>query len=86
MYKLNYYSKVTEGKSNKEQEYEYCGSGETFRLRRDAIHYLLEIVQNDYKVMGYFTAVRTGSIYCYKSEKTAQGDRRIIEYLIKVEK
>ena len=86
MYRLSYYSKITEGKSNKEQEYEYCGSGETFRLRKNALHYLLEIVQNDYKEMGYSIEVRTGSIYCYKSEKTAQGDRRIVEYLIKVEK
>ena len=86
MYRLCYYSKVTESLSSKEEEYEYCGSGETFRLRKNALHYLLEIVQNDYKAMGYSIEVRTGSIYCYKSEKTAQGDRRIIEYLIKVEK
>lgn len=86
MYRLSYYCKITEGKSNKEPKYEYCGSGENFRLRRDALHYLLEIVQNDYKAMGYSIEVRRGSIYCYKSEKTTQGDRRIIEYLIKVEK
>lgn len=86
MYRLCYYSKITEGLNNKETEYEYCGSGETFRLRRDALRYLLEIVQNDYKVMGYSIEVRKGSIYCYKSEKNAQGDRRIIEYLIKVKK
>lgn len=86
MYRLYYYSRITEGLNSKETEYEYCGSGETFRLRRDALHYLLEIVQNDYKEMGYSTEVRSGSIYCYKSEKNAQGERKIIEYLIKVEK
>lgn len=86
MYRLCYYCKITEGLSSKEQEYEYCGSSETFRLRKNAIHYLLEIVQNDYKVMGYSTEVRRGSIYCYKSEKTAQGDRKVTEILIKVEK
>ena len=86
MYRLCYYRKITEGQSSKEQEYEYCGSGETFRLRKNALHYLLKIVQNDYKVMGYSIEVRKGSIYCYRSEKTAQGNRRIIEYLIKVEK
>lgn len=86
MYRLNYYKKITEGLNSKEPEYEYCGSGETFRLKRDALRYLLEIVQNDYIVMGYSIEVRRGSIYCYKSEKTAQGDRKIIEYLIKVEK
>lgn len=86
MYRLCYYSKITEGLNNKESEYEYCGSGETFRLRKEALHYLLEIVQNDYKAMGYSIEVRRGSIYCYRSENTAQGNRRIIEYLIKVEK
>ena len=86
MYRLVYYSRIKEGLSNKEQKYEYSGTGETFRLRKNALHYLLEIVQNEYKAMGYATEVRVGSIYCYRSEKTAQGDRKIIEFLIKVEK
>lgn len=86
MYKLNYYVKHTEGLTGKEQNYEYLGMGEFFRLRRNALHYLFDIVQNEYKAMGYATEVRVGSIYCYKSEKTAQGDRKIIEMLIKVEK
>jgi hypothetical protein len=86
MYRLNYYSKITEGLSHKEQKFEYVGSGETFRLRKNALHYLLEIVQNEYRDMGFATEIRVGSIYCYKSEKTAQGDRKVIELLIKVEK
>lgn len=86
MYKLNYYSKITEGLASKEQEYEYLGMGEFFRLRRNALHYLYEIVQNEYISMGYSTEKRVGSLYCYKSEKTAEGDRRIKEILIKVEK
>lgn len=86
MYKLNYYSKITESLTSKEQDYEYIGSGENFRLRRDALNYLFEIVQNEYKAMGYTTEVKVGSIYCYKSEKTASGDRKVIELLIKVEK
>lgn len=85
MYKLNYYVKNTEGLTSKEQNYEYLGMGESFRLRRTALHYLFDIVQNEYKAMGYTTEVRVGSIYCYKSEKTAQGDRKIIEMLIKIE-
>lgn len=85
MYKLNYYVKHTEGLTSKEQNYEYLGMGEFFRLRRNALHYLFDIVQNEYKAMGYATEVRVGSIYCYKSEKTAQGDRKIIEMLIKIE-
>ena len=86
MYKLNYYSKQTEGLSSKEQDYDYLGKGELFRLRRDALHYLFDIVQNEYKAMGFATEVRVGSLYCYKSEKTAQGDRKVTEILIKIER
>lgn len=86
MYKLNYYSKQTEGFSSKEQNYEYLGTGMSFRLRRDAIHYLFDIVQDVYREKGFATEVRVGSIYCYKSEKTAQGDQKVTEMLIKVEK
>lgn len=86
MYKLNYYSKLTTGLASKKQKLEYTGTGETFRLRRNAVHYLFEIVQKEYKAMDYATEKRVGSLYCYKSEKTAEGDRKIIEILIKVEK
>lgn len=86
MYKLNYYSKIKEGLASKEQKYEYLGMGECFRLRKNALHYLFEIVQNDYNSAGYTTEKRVGSLFCYKSEKTAEGDRRVNEILIKVEK
>lgn len=86
MYKLNYYTKLTEGLASKEQSFENTGTGETFRLRRNALHYLYEIVQSEYNAMGYATEKRVGSLYCYKSEKTAEGDRRVMEILIKVEK
>lgn len=86
MYKLNYYSKLTEGLTSKEQKYEYNGEGETFRLRKNALHYLYDIVQSEYISMGYATEKRVGSLYCYKSIKTKEGDRTIIEKLIKVEK
>lgn len=86
MYKLNYYSKITTSLASKEQNFEYTGTGETFRLRRNAVHYLFDIVQNEYKAMDYATEKRVGSLYCYKSEKTAEGDRKVIEILIKVEK
>lgn len=36
--------------------------------------------------MDYATEKRVGSLYCYKSEKTAEGDQRIMEIIIKVEK
>ena len=83
MYALVYYFKETEGQSVVEKEYH---RGEIFRLRKNALHYVLDIVQNDYKESGYATEVRIGGIYCYKSEKTAQGDRKITEIMIKVEK
>ena len=60
--------------------------GEFFRLRRNALHYLFDIVQNEYRERGYATEVRVGSLYCYKSDKTDDGNRKIIEILIKVEK
>lgn len=86
MYKLNYYSRSIADNADKEQKFEYIGMGEFFRLRRNALHYLFDIVQNEYRESGYATEVRVGSLYCYKSDKTDKGNRKIIEILIKVEK
>ena len=86
MYKLNYYRRSIADNADKEQKFEYFGMGEFFRLRRNALHYLFDIVQNEYRERGYATEVRVGSLYCYKSDKTDNGNRKIIEILIKVEK
>lgn len=86
MYKLNYYRRSIADNADKEQKFEYFGMGEFFRLRRNALHYLFDIVQNEYRERGYATEVRVGSLYCYKSDKTDEGNRKIIEILIKVEK
>lgn len=86
MYKLNYYRKSITDNASKEQKFEHLGMGEFFRLRRNAIHYLYDIVQSEYREKGYATEVRVGSLYCYKSEKTAEGNREVTEILIKVEK
>ena len=86
MYKLNYYRRSIADNENKEQKFEYFDMGEFFRLRRNALHYLFDIVQSEYRERGYATEVRVGSLYCYKSDKSAQGDRKITEILIKVEK
>lgn len=86
MYKLNYYSKSIADNVNKEQKFEYNGEGETFRLRRNALNYLYDIVQSEYRERGYATEKRVGSLYCYKSIKTDGSNRKIIEILIKVEK
>ena len=86
MYKLNYYRRSITDNENKKLKFEYFSTGEFFRLRRNALHYLFDIVQNEYRERGYATEVRVGSLYCYKSDKNAQGDRKLIEILIKVEK
>ena len=86
MYKLNYYGRSIADNADKEQKLEYFGMGESFRLRRNALHYLFDIVQNEYRERGYATEVRVGSLYCYKSDKTDEENRKIIEILIKVEK
>lgn len=87
MYKLVYYIKKTEGLTSKEQEYKrYERNSEEFRLRRNALHYVLDIIQQEYIGEGYATEPRVGGIYCYKSIKTAQGDREITEIMVKVEK
>ena len=66
-----------------EREYHYS---DEYRLKRNALHYLREIVQNDYREMGYATEVKVGGLYCIKSEKTDKGERKTTEILIKVEK
>lgn len=82
MYQIVYYYKETEGRKVVEREYH----SDEFRLRRNALHYVLDVVQNDYREDGYGTEPKVGGIFCYKSEKTDKGDRKVIEVLIKVEK
>lgn len=85
MYKLVYnYRETEDGKVLVEKEY---FSGDTFRLKRFAIHYLLDIIQNEYRNEGYGTEQTTGTaIYCYKSELTAENKRKAIEWTICVKK
>lgn len=86
MYQLVYYIKRTEGLTSKEQEYKRYEKDIVFRLRRNAIHYISEILKQDYIAEGYAAETRVGGIYLYKSKKTAQGDREITEIIIKAEK
>lgn len=81
-YALVYYVKETEGSKVIERKY----VGEEFRLKKNALHFLREIVKECYIDDGYGTEVKVGSLFCYKSEKTDEGNRKIIEILIKVEK
>lgn len=82
MYTLVYYYRETTGSEVIEREYH----SDEFRLRREALHYLLKVVQSDYREDGYETIQIVGGINCLKNEKTAQGDRKIIKVKIKVEK
>lgn len=82
MYQLVYYCCANEGQKVVKREYQ----GETFRLRKNALHYLLDIVQSDYRNKGYATEPRVGAILCYKSVKENNGDRKVIEVIVKVEK
>lgn len=85
MYKLVYnYKETEEDKVLVEKEYFF---GDTFRLKRFAVHYLLDIIQNEYIEEGYGTEQITGgAIYCYKTELTAEKKRKAIEWTICVKK
>lgn len=82
MYQVVYYYKEREGQSVVEKEFH----GENFRLRRNALRYVLELVQSDYREKGYATEPMVGGIFCYNSEKTSNGERKITAIRIKVEK
>lgn len=83
MYKIVEYHRVTTGSEVFENQYE---NSDEFRLRRSALHYVVDSLQSDYKEAGYATETRVGGIFCYKSEKTEKEVRKITEILIKVEK
>lgn len=82
MYTINYY--VTEKKGNQVFENEYVNA--EFRLRKDALHYLLGIVRKDYEECGYTTTTRIGGIHCYKNTLTENGENKIEDVIIRVEK
>lgn len=82
MYKLNYY--ITEKRGSQVFEHEYTNA--EFRLRRDALNYLLHRVRKDYEKCGYTTILRVGGIHCYKNILTENGENKIEDVIIKVEK
>lgn len=82
MYKLVYYYKETTGSKVIERKY----VGEEFRLKRRALHFLREIVKECYINDDYATEDIVGGLNCYKSEKTVEGNRKVTEILIKIEK
>lgn len=82
MYQLVYYYRETTGSEIIEREYH----NNEFRLRKNALHYLREIIQSEYREEDFGTEEIVGGINCYKSEKTDSGERKIIEITIKVKK
>lgn len=82
MYTLVYHMKETEGSNIFEHEY----VGEEFRLKKNALHYLREIVKDYYLNEGYATENIVSGLNCYKSEKTNRGNRKVMETRIKVKK
>lgn len=82
MYALVYYVKETE--VGRVVEHKYVG--EEFRLKRNALHFLREIVKDCYHDKGYATENIVNGLNCYKSGKTNKGERIIMETCIKVEK
>ena len=58
-----------------------------FRLKRNAVHYIREIMQSELRRQGYATElIAKGGISCFKSEITSKGNRNEIEYIIEVKK
>lgn len=82
MYTLVYYVKRMEG----EKVYENVYPGEEFRLKKNALRFMREITKECYIENGYTVEDVKNGLNCYKSDKTDEGNRKIIEILIKVEK
>lgn len=87
MYQVVYYSRITEDLNAKRQEFQRQeNNNETFRLRRTALRYVFDYIEGFYRHLGYATEQIAGGINCYKIEKTNNGNRKLIEIKVKVEK
>ena len=60
--------------------------GACFKLRRNALHFILDSIRKDLISEGYGTETMVGGINCYKSEKLKDGKRKIIEMKVQAEK
>lgn len=87
MYQIVYYSRITENLNAERKEFQRReNNNEKFRLRRTALHYVFECLEGFYRHLGYATEKTVGGIHCYKSEETDNGNRKITEVRVKVEK
>ena len=82
MYTLVYYVKRTESEKICENKY----TGEEFRLKKNALHFLREISKECYIENGYAVEDVKSGLNCYKSKKNAKGIRETIETRIRIEK
>lgn len=77
-----YYREMIVGKSVEEKVIK----GAEFKLKINALLYILNIVRRDLITDGYGTEPIVGGINCYKSEKLEEGGRKIMEVRVKIEK
>lgn len=84
MYKIVYSRKETDGIQSVEDVRVYPHQ---FRLKRYAVHYVREIIQNLYREEGYTTElIAKGGLSCFKTETSQMGNRIEIEFTIEVKK
>lgn len=84
MYQIIYYYRETiDGRRNPMRKFQNKAE---FRLRRNALHYIREIVQNEFREKDFGTEEIKGGINCYKSEKIENGGIKIINITIVIEK
>ena len=84
MYEIVYIRKETNDIQSIEQVHVYPHQ---FRLKRNAVHYVREIIQNIYREEGYATElIAKGGISCFKTETSPMGNRIEIEFTIEVKK
>lgn len=82
MYQLVYYIRRTEDGKVYKSEY----SGEDFRLKKNALHFLRELSKVYYIENGYTIEDVKNGLNCYKIKKNAEGVRETIEQRIRIEK
>lgn len=82
MYTLVYHERRTENEKVYEKEY----SGEEFRLKKNALHFMREISKQCCIENGYAVEDVKNGLNCYKSKKNAKGIRETIEMRIRIEK
>ena len=84
MYRLVYNYRETKGHEVFEREYNF---GDEFRLKKDAVHFLLKNIQDEYKKGGYATEQVNGrALYCIKTDITAERKHVVVEWKISVKK